>query len=46
MGRLREWVGGGVVEERRGEEWIDGAGEIDGEDSPGVAWSVGAAEGT
>lgn len=41
MGRLRE-KGGGVVDEIRGDEWLEETGEMDGEDGPGVAWSVGA----
>lgn len=36
IGRLRE-KGGGVVEARTGEEWLEEAGEMDGEDGPGVA---------
>ena len=43
MGRLRE-KGGGVVDEIRGDEWLEETGEMDGEDRPGVAWSVGAIE--
>lgn len=43
IGRLRG-KGGGVVDERRGEERLEEAGEMDGEDGPGVAWSVGATE--
>lgn len=41
MGRLRA-KGGGVVDDRRGEEWLEEAGEIEGEDGPEVTWSVGA----
>lgn len=43
IGRLRE-NGVGVVDLRRGEELLEEAGEIDGDDGPGVAWSVGATE--
>ena len=39
MGRLREY-GGGLTEDRQGEERLEEAGEMDGEDGPGVAWSV------
>lgn len=43
IGRLRE-NGGGVEAEKRGEDWLEEAGEIDGEDGPGVRWSVGATD--
>lgn len=43
MGRLRE-NGGGVADERRGEEKLDEVGEIEGDEGPGEGWSVDAAE--
>lgn len=30
------------MEDIRGEEWLEETGEMDGEDGPGVVWSVGA----
>ena len=43
IGRLRE-KGGGVVDGIRGEEWLEEMGEVDGDEGPGVTWSVGATE--
>lgn len=43
IGRLRG-KGGGGVEVRTGEERLEEAGEIDGDDGPGVACSVSATE--
>ena len=36
MGRLRAY-GGGLVVDKQGEDWLEGAGERDGEDGPEVA---------
>jgi hypothetical protein len=43
MGLLLIW-GGGVADDKTGEEWLEGAGEIEGEEGPGVGWSVGATD--
>ena len=36
MGRLRVY-GGGLVVDKQGDDWLEGAGERDGEDGPDVA---------
>lgn len=33
--------GGGVVEDRRGEEWFEGRGDKAGDEGPGEVWSAG-----
>lgn len=43
MGRLRG-KGGGVADDRSGDEKPDEVGEIDGEEGPGEGWSVGATD--